>query len=74
MRRVGRLFDRIADRENLRLAVHKALRGKRSKWDAQEFVARLDANLDNLSGRPDLGDVSGWESITSSRSSTPRSG
>ncbi len=45
MRRVNHLFERIIDRENLRLAVHKALRGKRSKGDAREFVSP-DKNLD----------------------------
>ncbi len=48
MRRAGRLFDQIADRENLRLAVHKALLGKRSKADARAFVARLDDQVDAL--------------------------
>jgi retron-type reverse transcriptase len=48
MRRVGHLFERIVDRENLRLAVHKALRGKRSKQDARAFVARLDENLESM--------------------------
>ncbi len=48
MRRVNHLFDQIADRDNLRLAVHKALRGKRSKGDARAFVARLDDNLNEM--------------------------
>src|SRR5262249_35999861 len=48
MRRAGHLFERIVDRENLRLAVHKALRGKRSKQDARAFVARLDENLESM--------------------------
>src|SRR4051812_32349424 len=48
MRRTGRLFEHIVDRDNLRLAVHKALRGKRAKLDARAFVARLDANLDEM--------------------------
>ena len=46
MRRASRLFEQIIDRENLRIAVHKALRGKRSRDDARAFVARLDENLD----------------------------
>jgi RNA-directed DNA polymerase len=46
MRRANHLFERIADRDNLRLAVHKALIGKRSKGDARAFVCRLDDNLD----------------------------
>jgi RNA-directed DNA polymerase len=46
MRRANHLFERIVDRDNLRLAVHKALIGKRSKTDARAFVSRLDDNLD----------------------------
>ena len=45
MRRAGHLFDQIADRENLRMAAYKALRGKRSKEDACAFVANLDESL-----------------------------
>jgi RNA-directed DNA polymerase len=48
MRRAKRLFDQIPERENLVLAVQKALRGKRSKGDARAFVARLDENLNAL--------------------------
>ncbi len=48
MRRASHLFDRIADRENLRVAVYKALRGKRSKADARAFVANLDESLKSL--------------------------
>ncbi len=46
MRRTGNLFEQVVDRENLRLAVSKALRGKRSRYDARQFVANLDENLD----------------------------
>ncbi len=45
MRRAGHLFDQIADRENLRMAAYKALRGKRLKEDARAFVAHLDESL-----------------------------
>jgi len=48
LRRASHLFDKIVDRDNLRLAVHKALKGKRSKTDAREFVQELDANLNDL--------------------------
>ena len=51
MRRANHLFERIVERENLRLAVHKALRGKRSKADARAFVARLDENLEAMRHR-----------------------
>lgn len=58
MRRAGHLFEAIVDRDNLRLAVHKALRGKRSKGDARAFVARLDDHLDWLRASLIRGDVS----------------
>ncbi len=45
MRRVSRLFERIVELENLRLATWKALRGKRDKLDARDFVAALEENL-----------------------------
>jgi hypothetical protein len=48
MRRAGNLFERIVERDNLRLAVHKALRGKRSKRDARAFVSQLDENLETI--------------------------
>jgi RNA-directed DNA polymerase len=48
MRRASRLFEQIIDRENLRIAVHKALRGKQSRADARAFLAGLDENLDAL--------------------------
>jgi RNA-directed DNA polymerase len=45
MRRANGLFDRIVERENLRLAVCRALRGKRQRPDARQFVAQLDKRL-----------------------------
>jgi RNA-directed DNA polymerase len=48
MRRAKRLFDQIPERENLLLAVQKALRGKRRKGDARAFVADLEGNLNRL--------------------------
>jgi hypothetical protein len=48
MRRVGGLFEQIVEWGNLRLACGKALRGKRSRSDAQEFVRNLDENLRQL--------------------------
>ena len=41
-------FDSILSYENLRLATYKALAGKRSKPDARDFVADLEANLRQL--------------------------
>ena len=48
MRRAGNLWRRILDRDNLRLAVLRALRGKRDRSDAREFVVHLDARLEQL--------------------------
>lgn len=45
MRRVNHLFAKIVDRDNLRLALSKALRGKRSKRDTREFVDDLEGRL-----------------------------
>jgi retron-type reverse transcriptase len=45
MKRTGNLFSKITARDNLRLAVYRALRGKRERRDAREFVADLEANL-----------------------------
>ncbi len=48
MKRTGNLLERIAERDNLRLAFHKALRGKRDRKDTQQYALRLDANLDEM--------------------------
>src|SRR5262245_29622414 len=48
MKRTGNLFDRIVERDNLRLAFRKALRGKRDRRDAQRFAQRLDQNLEEM--------------------------
>lgn len=48
MKRVGNLFDRIADRENLREAVVRALRGKRDRADSRAFVDRWETHLSEL--------------------------
>jgi hypothetical protein len=42
------LFDAVLERENLRKAVHLALKGKRDRADARAWLARLDANLDRM--------------------------
>lgn len=60
MRRTKGLFDRIPERENLLLAVSKALRGKRLRADARAYCDRLDENLNALgeqirSGLPGVG-------------------
>ena len=48
MKRAGNLFERIAERDNLRSAVHKALRGKRDRPEAIEFRAALDRRLTDM--------------------------
>ncbi len=48
MKRACQLYDLIANWENLRLAAAKALRGKRTRRDARDFVARWEENLGEL--------------------------
>ncbi len=48
MKRVGGLYQRIADPGNLRLAWLKARRGKRERPEVRRFAARLDAELGKL--------------------------
>lgn len=57
MKRVGNLFPRILQRGNLRLAVTKALRGKRQRRDAQRFVSDLEGNLSRLQNELSAGNV-----------------
>lgn len=52
MRRVGNLYERIADPENLRLAFWKACRGRRDRAEVRQYAAHLDENLAHL--RQDL--------------------
>jgi hypothetical protein len=51
MKRAGRLFDLILDRENLRLAFFKACRGKRGRPEVYRFAAELDLRLDNMAAQ-----------------------
>jgi RNA-directed DNA polymerase len=51
VKRAGNLFERIADRDTLRQATARALRGKRGRLDARRFVERLDENLTELAAR-----------------------
>ena len=55
MKRLGNLWSRLVDRDNLRLAVAKALQGKRSRPDARSFTASLDANLQSVAAQLDAG-------------------
>ncbi len=49
MKRAGKLLERIVERDNLRSALHKALRGKRGRHEAVSFTANLDKNLSAMS-------------------------
>lgn len=51
MPRTGPLFERVIDRDNLRLAFARALRGKRSRPDAQDFGRHLDRNLGGMAAQ-----------------------
>lgn len=48
MKRAGNLFDRIVERENLRLAFCRAARGKRGRAEVHRFADHLDENLDQM--------------------------
>ena len=50
VRRVGYLFERIVERDNLREAFHNALRRKRDRPEARAFAENLEANLTQLAG------------------------
>jgi len=45
MKRRGRIYEQIADMDNLRLAFYKAKRGKTGKKDIFSFQKNLDSNL-----------------------------
>ena len=49
MRRAGNLFDRISEFENLRLAFHKAARGRRGQAVVRQFAASLDQRIATMS-------------------------
>lgn len=48
MKRAGNLFERVIDRDNLRLAFAKAIRGKRDRADVVRFSADLDTHLESM--------------------------
>jgi hypothetical protein len=56
MKRAGNLFDAILDRDTLRQAVLRALRGKRDRAEARTFLADLDDNLAELAAGVRTGD------------------
>jgi RNA-directed DNA polymerase len=45
MKRAGNLFERMVERDNLRLAYWKALRGKRGQQEVRRFGDHLENNL-----------------------------
>jgi len=49
MHRAANLFERIPEPENLRLAFHKAARGRRGQAVVQEFASRLDDHVAAMS-------------------------
>lgn len=48
VKRVGNLYDKIADPDNLRLAYLKARRGKLERVQVRDYSANLDRNLEKL--------------------------
>lgn len=51
MKRAGNLFERIVDRQNIRYAFMKAIRGKRSSPAVLLFCRHVDSNLDKIRNR-----------------------
>ena len=58
MKRTGYLFDDILDRDNLRLAFHKAMRGKRQRAEVQRFARQLDESLNRMAEQLSAGTCS----------------
>ena len=48
MKRTGNLLEQISQRENLRIAVGKALAGKRDRAESRRFMANLEWHLERL--------------------------
>lgn len=57
MKRVNHLLDAIADRDNLRLAYHKAMRGKRHRAEARQFGTHLEDRLAEMAEQLRAGTV-----------------
>lgn len=55
MKRVGFLWERVLDYDNLLWAYHRAAKGKRGKAEVQAFAARLEENLARLREEVDAG-------------------
>lgn len=58
MRRVGHLFDRISDYENLREAYRRAVQGKRDRSETIRFAINLDDQLQQISAALQQGTIS----------------
>lgn len=56
MKRAGRLLERIVERDNLRLAFHRAVKGKRDRADARQFAAQLETNLHQMAIQVSVGE------------------
>ena len=48
MKRIGNLFEKVVEPENLRLAFWKASRGKRQRPDQREFAGNLAAEVERM--------------------------
>ncbi|MBU6172622.1 MAG: RNA-dependent DNA polymerase, partial [Planctomycetes bacterium] len=48
MKRISGLWLKILEWENLRLATTKALKAKRSRFDARKYMSQLETNLEEL--------------------------
>ncbi|MEI7901479.1 MAG: hypothetical protein WCK89_14610 [bacterium] len=48
MKRIGNLFDAVAEPENLRLAFWKARQGKQHRPDQRAFAERLEVEIERL--------------------------
>jgi len=59
MKRTRNLFEAIPDWDNLLAATARALRGKRERWDARQFVGNLEPELSALSREIHSGTFSG---------------
>ena len=57
MKRQGNLIAQIATRDNLLLAFHKAMRGRRAAKDVVAFAAALESEIDGLRTAIERGDV-----------------
>lgn len=48
MKRIGHIFDRITDPENIRMAIRKSSLGKRDKWYVQNVLAREEEAIETI--------------------------